>query len=120
MCFTGFVALNKEFRYQLTVLDQFAQAIVSERIASNSFRIKTNIPMVEVSWQVTATRKDAYAEQHRILVEEDKLPKDRGKYLHPDSFGQPMKKALDYQNHQKSMEQISESSRSKKLIWMRG
>ncbi len=61
--------------------------------------------------QVTATRKDTYAEKHRKLAEEDKLAKDRGKYLHPDSFGQRIEKALDYQKHQKSIEQISESSR---------
>ncbi|NND32026.1 MAG: hypothetical protein HKN76_05495 [Saprospiraceae bacterium] len=99
-----FVALNKDFRYQLTVIDQFAQAIVSEKIMTNSFSIKTNVPGVEVSWQVTATRKDAYAEQHRIPVEEYKPAKERGKYLHPDAFGQPMEKAVDFRNHQKSIE----------------
>ena len=43
----------------------------------------TDKPEVEVSWQVTGVRKDKFAEDNRIKVEEDKLPADRGKCLHP-------------------------------------
>jgi hypothetical protein len=45
-----FSALNKDFRYQLTVVGTFAQAIVAEKIKDNRFAIKTNAPNVEVSW----------------------------------------------------------------------
>jgi hypothetical protein len=41
-------------------------------------------PSVEVSWQVTGIRHDAYAEAHRVVVEEAKLDKERGTYLHPE------------------------------------
>jgi hypothetical protein len=80
-----FEALNQDFRYQLTVIGQFAQAIVVKEIDKNHFTIKTSKPSVKVSWQVTGIRHDAYAEAHRIVVEEDK-GKERGTYLHPELF----------------------------------
>jgi hypothetical protein len=64
-----FEALNRDFRYQLTVVGQFAQAIVSEKIRGNTFRIRSDKPGVEVSWQVTGVRRDKFAEEHRIQVE---------------------------------------------------
>jgi trimeric autotransporter adhesin len=82
-----FEALNRDFRYQLTVMGQFAQAIVADKVANHQFRIKTDKPNVEVSWQVTGIRQDAFANAHRIQVEVDKAPEDRGHYLHPELFG---------------------------------
>jgi hypothetical protein len=67
-----FEALNKDFRYQLTVIGTFAQAIVAEKIKSNRFKIRTSAPKVEVSWQVTGIRQDAWANANRIKVEENK------------------------------------------------
>ena len=43
-----------DFRYQLTVVGQFAQAIILQKMTGNHFKIKTDKPNVEVSWQVTA------------------------------------------------------------------
>ena len=91
-----FEALNKDFRYQLTVIGQFSQAIVESEIQNNQFSIRTDKPNVKVSWQVTGIRKDAYAKQHRIKVEELKPEKERGKYLHPELFGQPKELGIDY------------------------
>jgi hypothetical protein len=79
-----FSALNCDFRYQLTVVGQFAQAIIARKIASNRFVIRTNKPNVEVSWQVTGIRHDPYANAHRIPVEEEKPPHEQGHYLHPE------------------------------------
>lgn len=78
-----FDALNRDFRYQLTVVGQFAQAIVLEKIKGNTFRIKTDKPNVEVSWQVTGVRKDKFAEEHRIKVESDKPEAERGTLQNP-------------------------------------
>ena len=64
--------MNRDFRYQLTVVGEFAQAIVASKISGNSFRIRTDQPNVEVSWQVTGVRKDKFAEENRIKVESDK------------------------------------------------
>jgi hypothetical protein len=77
-----FQALNEEFRYQLTCIGTFAQAIVAEEIRDNRFVIKTSLPRVKVSWQVTGIRRDPWAQQHRIPVEETKPDAERGFYLH--------------------------------------
>jgi hypothetical protein len=79
-----FEALNRDFRYQLTVMGQFAQAIVSKKVQNNQFVIQTDKPDVEVSWQVTGIRHDAYANAHRIPVEQDKPESERGKYFHEE------------------------------------
>jgi len=81
-----FEALNRDFRYQLTVIGEFSQAIIAREIKHNRFTIRTNRPHVKVSWQVTGIRHDAYANAHRIQVEEDKGDK-RGTYLHPELIG---------------------------------
>jgi hypothetical protein len=82
-----FESLNCDFRYQLTVIGQFAQAIVASKIANNKFEIRTDKSGVEVSWQVTGIRQDAWANAHRLPVEQDKSEKERGHYLHPELFG---------------------------------
>jgi hypothetical protein len=81
-----FEALNMEFRYQLTVIGEFAQAIISEKIEANTFKIKTDKPNVEVSWQVTGVRNDAFARKNRIQVEEKKETENIGTYLNPEAF----------------------------------
>ena len=95
-----FGALNRDFRYQLTVIGAFAQAIVASEIADNRFTIKTDKPNVKVSWQVTGIRQDAYANANRIVVEEDKPAAERGTYLHPTEQGQPESKGLGYEQRQ--------------------
>jgi trimeric autotransporter adhesin len=65
---------------------------VAKEIQNNRFTIRTSKPAVKVSWQVTGIRRDAYANAHRIQVDEEKPPSERGHYLHPevfDSSGQP-------------------------------
>ncbi len=89
-----FEALNGDFRYQLTVMGKFAQAIVAKEIANNRFVIRTNKPNVKVSWQVTGIRHDAYANAYRIPTEEDKPAAEQGYYLHPEVFGQPASKSV--------------------------
>lgn len=100
-----FEALNKDFRYQLTCIGGFAPVYVSSKISSNSFAIAGGTPGLEVSWQVTGIRKDAYAEKNRIPVEELKPQAERGTYLHPDVFGQPESKAVNYERLRASQEQ---------------
>ena len=100
-----FEALNKDFRYQLTVIGTFAQAIVADKIKGNRFTIKTSASNVEVSWQVTGIRQDAYANKHRVKVEEDK-ESERGYYLHPEAFDQPDEKGIEWARHSEMMRQL--------------
>ena len=53
-----FEALNRDFRYQLTVIGEFAQAVVAEEVRDNRFRMKTDKPNVRLSWQITGIRQD--------------------------------------------------------------
>jgi hypothetical protein len=81
-----FGALNKDFRYQLTPIGAFAQAIVKKEVKNNRFVIQTSRPNIKVSWQVTGIRNDAYAKARRIQVEEAKAADKRGTYLFPEGF----------------------------------
>ena len=95
-----FQALNQDFRYQLTVIGQFAQAVVATEMQGNAFTIKTDKPHVKVSWMVTGIRHDAWANAHRIPVEEDKPAEEQGTYLHPQEWGQPENRGVGYADRQ--------------------
>jgi len=94
-----FETLNRDFRYQLTAIGQFSQAIVASKVTNHQFTIKTDKPNVEVSWQVTGIRQDAWANAHRIPVEVPKADRDRGLYLHPELFGAPAEKNIGLAHH---------------------
>lgn len=96
-----FEALNRDFRYQLTTIGQFAQVIVSSKIKNNSFTIKTDKPNVEVSWQVSGIRQDASAKARPMRVEEEKPEKERGYYLNPSAYGQSQEKGVFWIRNQK-------------------
>jgi len=82
-----FAALNRDFRYQLTPVGQFSQAMISSEIKDRKFTIRTSKPHVKVSWMVTGIRQDAWANAHRIPIEEEKPANEQGHYLHPELFG---------------------------------
>jgi hypothetical protein len=92
-----FDALNSDFRYQLTVIGSFAQAIVKEKMKGNLFVIQTSVPNIEVSWQVTGVRKDKYAQAHRVIPEVAKEGREKGKYIHPAEWGKPAEAGMDYE-----------------------
>ncbi|MFN7301370.1 MAG: hypothetical protein ACK5U7_07875 [Bacteroidota bacterium] len=94
-----FQSLNMEFRYQLTVMGaDFAQAIVAEKITDNHFKIRTDKPNTEVSWQVTGVRNDPWAQANRFVPERAKEANAKGKYLHPELYGQPANRGIHYVN----------------------
>lgn len=103
-----FEALNRDFRYQLTVIGDFAQAFVASKIKNNRFSIKTDKPNIEVSWQVTGIRQDAFANANRIPNVEDKTEKERGYYLHPEAFGQPEEKGVEWAKNPELMKRMKE------------
>lgn len=89
-----FNALNSDFRYQLTVIDEddnddmFIWAKVVRRMSDkNTFTIRTSRGHVDVSWQVTGVRHDAWANANRVVPEVAKEAANKGKYLHPELFG---------------------------------
>jgi hypothetical protein len=80
-----FEALNRDFRYQLTCIGGFAPMYVEKEVADNSFTIAGGKEGMKVSWQVTGIRKDAYADKHRIAVEEEKPAGEKGTCLHAEA-----------------------------------
>ncbi|MCC6659426.1 MAG: hypothetical protein IT437_00935 [Phycisphaerales bacterium] len=89
-----FQALNRDFRYQLTVIDEsdsadFVQAKIVAGVRDNVFTLRTSAPRTSVSWQVTGIRRDPWANAHRVKVEEDKPEAERGHYLAPELYGKP-------------------------------
>jgi hypothetical protein len=90
-----FCALNKDFRYQLTPIGRPSKNLyVASEIVKNAFTIGGD-PNARVCWQVTATRKDAWANAYRMKVEERKSPRDRGRYSAPQLFPAARGKKLD-------------------------
>ena len=103
-----FEALNKDFRYQLTCIGGFAPVYIAGKVANNRFKIAGGAPGMEVSWQVTGIRQDAWANAHRIPVEEDKPAEERGFYLHPELFAAPEEKGMDWARKPEFMKRMKE------------
>lgn len=82
-----FEALNRDYRYQLTCIGEYAPVFIAEKMKERKFKIAGGQSGQEISWQVTGIRQDAYAKAHPIPVEEVKGEGEKGKYLHPDLFG---------------------------------
>ncbi|MEU9780683.1 hypothetical protein AB0H92_06830 [Streptomyces phaeochromogenes] len=92
-----FEELNEDFRYQLTVVaTTFAHAIVGREVHDNQFSVLTDQPEVKVSWQVSGVRRDRYARTYPFAAELDKSDDERGKYLYPETWGQPDEAGLEY------------------------
>ncbi len=103
-----FEVVNTDFRYQLTVIGQFAQAIIGRKIENHEFAIRTNAPNVEVSWQVTAVRHDRFAQANPLVVEQQKEPRARGFYVHPELYGAPANKQIEWSRHPQMMKRSAE------------
>jgi len=67
-----------------------------------------------VSWQVTGIRQDAWANAHRIPVEEGKSEGERGYYLHPELFNQPEEKGIEWALHPSIMQRMKEARAQKR------
>ena len=91
-----FESLNESFRYQLTCIGEPALVYIKQKISGNRFLISGGHPGMEVSWLVTGVRRDAYAKAHPMLVEAPKEGSARGQYLHPEAYGLPETRSVEY------------------------
>jgi hypothetical protein len=117
-----FAVLNKDYRYQLTSIgapgpNLFVEKEISESITDHtdtansndshrnqsSFKIAGGTSGMKVSWQVTGIRKDPWANAHRVQVEEDKPDKERGYYLYPELYSQPIDMGISRLHFPKTM-----------------
>ena len=88
-------SLNENFRYQLTCVGGYAPVYVATELSNGSFTIGGGVPNLKVSWQLSGTRKDAYAVANPLIVEEFKAPAQRGRYLQPQLRGANAKFIFD-------------------------
>ncbi len=95
-----FEALNRDFRYQLTVIDEsddmdvFLWAKVVREVKDNQFTLRSSRGNLKVSWQVTGVRQGAWANKNRIPNAVPKPESERGRYLHPEAFGKPADRGI--------------------------
>jgi hypothetical protein len=100
-----FQALNTDFRYQLTAIGAPGPDLfIAEEIYNNQFKIAGGRPGMKVSWHVTGIRQDPYANAHRVQVETVKPAKEIGSFLHPELYGQPRERSVEYARYPKIME----------------
>lgn len=96
-----FEKINKEPRYQLTVVDDsagpgFVQVKIARKIRDNRFLIMTSAPYVEVNWEVKATRDDLWMQRYGAPVEVEKSEAEKGRYQHPELYGLPADRGLGW------------------------
>ena len=72
---------------------------IAEEVSNNQFKIAGGKPGMKVSWQVTGIRQDAWANAHRIPVEVQKPERERGYYIHPELYGAPAEKGMEWARH---------------------
>lgn len=94
-----FEAINRDFRYQLTVIneensDDFVLAMVVREIRNNQFVLRTSKPGVKVSWEVKARRNDNWVRERGAEAEMEKPAELKGRYINPEFFGQPKEKGI--------------------------
>lgn len=97
-----FEAINRDFRYQLTVVDDgdgaiFAQAKVARKIRENRFKIRTSVPNVDVCWEVKGVRNDLFVQRNGAPVEVEKEPHEQGLYQYPELYDFPKERGVFYE-----------------------
>jgi len=104
-----FEALNGDYRYQLTAIGAPAPNLhIAQKVANHQFSIAGGAPAMEVSWQVTGVRHDAFAQANPLVVEVDKPANERGFYLHPALYGQPEEKQIEWGRFPAKMRRLKE------------
>jgi hypothetical protein len=99
-----FEALNKDFCYTLTPVGAPGpQLYIAQEIKGNRFQIAGGTANMKVSWMVTSTRNDPYAQAHPLQVEVAKSASEQGTYLYPDGYGQSQTTGLHYAKEQQAL-----------------
>jgi hypothetical protein len=100
--------VNKDFRYNLTVIGTFAQVIVGKEVSDNKFVIRTDEPNVKVSWELTGVRNDPYMQQNAYEPVREKASEEKGTYMNPELYGKTNKvnEAIEKQRIEKKKAQI--------------
>lgn len=97
-----FSEINKNFKYQLTVVDgpnsgenDFVQVKVRQKIREGRFQIRTSAPHTEVSWRIDADRNDLYVRNRPPKDVVEKEGHERGRYQHPEFYGLGFERGME-------------------------
>jgi len=94
-----FPAVNKNFSYNLTPVGAPAPNLyIKQKIQNGEFIIAGGTPNQEIDWVVYAERNDKYMQQHPECRETqpEKTGRYKGKFVHPQLWGQPESKGILY------------------------
>jgi hypothetical protein len=95
-----FESINRDPTYHLTIVngagEDFVQVRVVREIKNNQFTIRTSAPHVKVSWEVKAIRNDRWIQQYGFQTVQEKEDEIKGKYQHPELYGQPKEKGIHH------------------------
>ncbi len=106
-----FEVLNTDLRYQLTAIGSPAPNLyVAHKFHKGRFQIAGGKVGLEISWQVTGVRHDAYARAKPLQVEQDKSLSERGKYLAPAENGFPETMGIHYERAYRLQESMDVES----------
>jgi hypothetical protein len=76
-----FEALNTDLAYQLTPIGGWAPVFIEQECKDGRFVIAGGKPGMRVSWLITATRHDEFAQRTPLQVEKEKEAADKGHKL---------------------------------------
>jgi hypothetical protein len=67
-------------------------------------------------WQVTGVRRDAFAKFNPLVVEEMKPENLRGFYIHPELYGQPQEKQIEWARHPAMMKRLTKMRKETRQV----
>ncbi|GIV16423.1 MAG: hypothetical protein KatS3mg022_1858 [Armatimonadota bacterium] len=92
-----FEAINRDPTYHLTPIGApMPNLHVAVEIQNNRFKIAGGAPGKKVSWEVKTVRNDRWVQEYGYQTEQPKPAEYRGKYLHPELYGQPKELGIHY------------------------
>ncbi len=94
-----FDKIDRNPTYDLTVIDggdDFVLVKVVREVQNNVFTIRTSAPRTKVSWRVEAIRNDRWVQRYGYLATQEKEEENRGRYVSPELYGQPVEMGIPY------------------------
>jgi len=92
-----FEAINRDPSYHLTPVGApMPNLHVAVEIQGNRFQIAGGVPGKKVSWEVKAIRHDRWVQEYGYQTVQPKPAEWRGRFLHPELYGQPKELGIHY------------------------
>jgi hypothetical protein len=103
-----FDEINIDAHYQLTCIGSHAPVYIAQEVVNSTFQIAGGRPGMKVSWMVTAVRNDAYMRANPVMDVVPKPEHERGLYVQPELYGQPVERGINRPGLAAEPSQVSE------------